>query len=207
MDIDRDGKVLATASADQTVKLWGLGDGQRLDTLGQPEGEMLCVRFAPDGKSIIASGADKQLRVWEIVSKDKPAINPLRLSRYAHEEPVTQLFFRGDRELFSLSEDRSIKLWQLPDLKPLGVVATARDIPTGISKLKGDHRQIMIADYGGTISAVTPPAPSAPAERSTATTAATTRLSQLYQPSANPLTSRRTLRPKSNQTTIFSVRL
>lgn len=180
LDIDRDGKVLATASADQTVKLWGLADGQRLDTLGQPEGEMLCVRFTPDGKSLIASGADKQLRVWDILSKDKPAINPLRLSRYAHEEPVTQMFFRGDRELFSLSEDRTIKLWQLPDLQPLGVVATTRDVPTGIGKLKGGHAQVMIADYSGTISAVTPPARAQASDRSSTTSAA--QLTRLFQP-------------------------
>ncbi len=158
LDIDNSGKMLATASADQTVKLWGLDDGERLDTLGQPEGEMLCVRFLPDGKSLIASGADKQLRLWDIVDKDKPAINPLRFSRYAHEEPVTQIFFRGTTELFSLSEDRTIKLWQLPDLKPIGVVSTMRDVPTGLGKLTNATGQIMIADYAGTVSAVTPPA-------------------------------------------------
>ena len=179
LDIDSEGKVLATASADQTVKLWGLADGLRLDTLGQPEGEMLCVRFLPDGKSLIASGADKQLRVWELLSKDKPTINPLRLSRYAHEESVTQMFFRGNDQLFTLAEDRTIKLWQLPDLKPIGVVSTTRDVPTGIGKLKGRVSQIMIADYSGTISAVTPPvaqSPSSPPE----TTAA--QLARFFQP-------------------------
>ncbi len=81
---------------------------------------MLCVRFSKDGQTLIASGADKQIRMWEIVSKDKPAINPLRTSRYAHEEPITHLFFRGRDELVSLSEDRTVKIWQLPELKPFG---------------------------------------------------------------------------------------
>lgn len=157
LDIDSEGKILATASADQTVKLWGLADGQRLDTLGQPEGEMQCVRFTPDGKSVIASGADKQLRMWQIVSKDKPSINPLRLSRYAHEEAVTQIIFRGNDKLFSLSEDRTVKLWQLPELKPLGVVASMRDVPTGIGVRSKDTQQFLIADYSGTVSSVSLP--------------------------------------------------
>ena len=178
LDIDNEGKVLATASADQTVKLWGLADGQRLDTLGQPEGEMLCVRFLPDGKSLMASGADKQLRIWEILSKDKPVINPLRLSRYAHERSVTQLFFRG-KQLFSLSEDRTIKLWELPDLKPIGVVATTRDVPTGIGKLQGPASQIMICDYSGTVSAVTPPTAKPPVSLPPTTAA---QLARTFQP-------------------------
>ncbi len=182
VDIDSEGKMLATASADQTVKLWGLADGQRLDTLGQPEGEMLCVRFLPDGKSLLASGADKQLRIWQIVSKDKPAINPLRLSRYAHEEPVTQIFFRGQDQLFSLSEDRTIKLWQLPDLKPVGVVSKARDVPTGLGKLSASNSQVMIADYSGTVAAVTPPAP---AGRSSSSRAAASQLTRLFQPAGS----------------------
>ena len=179
LDIDKEGKVLATASADQTVKLWGVADGQRLDTLGQPEGEMLCVRFALDGNSLIASGADKQLRVWQIVSKDKPAINPLRLSRYAHEEPVTQMFFRGNNQLLSLSEDRTVKLWQLPDLKPLGVVATTRDIPVGVGKLGSGARQIMLADYRGTVSSVTPPTVK---ELTVEPNATASQLTRIFQP-------------------------
>ncbi|MCC6510785.1 MAG: hypothetical protein IT423_16895, partial [Pirellulaceae bacterium] len=158
LDIDPEGKVLATASGDQTIKLWGLSNGNRLDTLGQPEGEMLCVRFTPDGRYVLASGADRQLRMWELLSKDQPAINPLRLSRFAHEEPVTQIYFRGVDQIISLSEDRTVKLWQLPDLRPVGVITRCNDVPTGIGKLGADSKQFLVADYRGSLSAVTPPA-------------------------------------------------
>lgn len=167
LDIDGDGKMLATASADQTVKLWGLSDGARLDTLGQPEGEMLCVRFAPDGKHVLASGADRQLRLWEIVSKDRPAINPLRISRFAHEEPVTQIVFRGTDQLVSLSEDRTVKLWALDQLKPLGLITKTGDLPTGVAKCSGDSRQLLVADYSGSLAAVTLPRPREAAESTT----------------------------------------
>ena len=159
LDIDDTGKVLATASADQTVKLWGLADGSRLDTLGQPEGEMLCVRFTPDGRHVLASGADRQLRLWRIVSKDKPAINPLRISRFAHEEPVTQILFRGSDQVISLSEDRSVKLWDLDELRPVGVITKLSDVPTGVAKCAADSKQLLIADYSGSLAAVTPPQP------------------------------------------------
>ncbi|HEX2476567.1 MAG TPA: c-type cytochrome domain-containing protein, partial [Lacipirellulaceae bacterium] len=38
-----DGAVLASASADGTVKVWHVATGERLDTLGQPEGEQRTV--------------------------------------------------------------------------------------------------------------------------------------------------------------------
>lgn len=161
LDIDRSGKVLATASADQTVKLWGMSDGARLDTLGQSEGEMLCVRFTPDDQHVLGSGADRQLRLWEIVSKDRPAINPLRVSRFAHEEPITQIIFRGDSQVVSLSEDRTVKLWQLEQLRPLGLVTKTADVPTGVANCSSDTSQLLIADYSGSLAAVTPPEASA----------------------------------------------
>ncbi len=65
--------------------------------------------------------------------------------------------FACTEQLFSLSEDRTVKLWQLPDLKPIGLVTNTRDVPTGIAKLKGTASQIMVADYSGTVAAVTPP--------------------------------------------------
>ena len=51
-----DGLVLASASADETVKLWHVERGVRLDTLGQPEGEQYAVLFSPDGKFVVAGG-------------------------------------------------------------------------------------------------------------------------------------------------------
>jgi len=52
--------------------------GERLDTLGQPEGEQTTVAFTPDGNSIVAGGADRQLRLWNFVSRQRAEINPLK---------------------------------------------------------------------------------------------------------------------------------
>lgn len=154
LDFDPTGKVLATACADQTVKLWGVHDGQRLDTLGQPEGEMLCVRFTPDGDHILASGADRQLRLWQILSKEKPTINPLRISRFAHEDPVTQLVFRNEQQVISLSHDHTVKLWQVDDLMPLGQIHRSGDVPVGIGGLQANADHVLVADFLGNLATV-----------------------------------------------------
>lgn len=106
------GTVLASASGDQTVKLWQVATGIRLDTLSQPLKEQFCVSFSPDGKNVVAGGVDNRLRVWKFMSAEVPQINPLLIARFAHEGPLVQLAFSKDgTRLVSVSEDRTVKLW------------------------------------------------------------------------------------------------
>lgn len=108
-----DGTLLASASADATCKIWRVRDGERLDTLGQPLKEQYRVIFSPDGKSVAAGGADNRIRVWKLLSREMPRINPVLYSRFAHEGPIVNLAYTADgRSLVSISEDRSIKVWE-----------------------------------------------------------------------------------------------
>ncbi|MDB5387235.1 MAG: translocation protein TolB [Planctomycetaceae bacterium] len=106
------GTVLASASGDQTVKLWQVSTGIRLDTLSQPLKEQYCVTFSPDGQFVVAGGVDNRIRVWKLMSDSVPQINPILYSRFAHEGPLVQLAFSNDgKQLASVSEDRTVKLW------------------------------------------------------------------------------------------------
>lgn len=76
VDFNPTGKILATASGDQTVKLWSVPEGVRLDTLGQPEGEMRCVRFSGDVSRL--RNRDRQIRQW-LVDPSATAGSPMQL--------------------------------------------------------------------------------------------------------------------------------
>jgi hypothetical protein len=105
--------VLASASGDETVKLWSVATGQRLDTLGQPLAEQYAVAFSPDGRYIVAGGADNRVRVWQFVSKEKQQINPLRYARFGHEGAVVRVAFSADGSMLATaSADRAVKLWE-----------------------------------------------------------------------------------------------
>ena len=132
LDFDATSSLIATASADQTVKLWSIA-GERLDTLGQPQGEVLSVRFSPNGNHLFAAGVDRQIRKWQVVSRKEPAINPLLVARFAHEDDVLQIEFMSGDRLISTSVDRTIKLWDTDQLRPLGQLATTSDIPGGVT--------------------------------------------------------------------------
>lgn len=61
MAVDKDAKILATASDDKTVRLWNLPEGTLYTTLRVPIGEHLkgalyAVAMSPDGKTVITAG-------------------------------------------------------------------------------------------------------------------------------------------------------
>jgi len=60
-----DGKRLASASYDQTVKLWDAGTGQEIRTLKGHTDAVHCVAFSPDGKRLASASADKTVKVWD----------------------------------------------------------------------------------------------------------------------------------------------
>ena len=107
-----DGTLLASASADATVKIWHVASGERFDTLSQPQSEQYAVTISPDGRFIFAAGADSRIRKWKLVSVSAPQINPLMISRFAHEGAITKMEMSADgRFLATASENGSIKLW------------------------------------------------------------------------------------------------
>lgn len=129
-----DGRVLVSASADDTCKVWRVADGARLDTLPQPlKAEYACA-FSPDGGSIVAAGADNNLRVWTFVSRDKPAINPPALARFAHEGAIVKLAYSPDGgKLVTLAEDRTVKVWRARDFVELKAWENEPDIASALA--------------------------------------------------------------------------
>src|ERR1700736_2945837 len=58
-----DGKLLATASFDNTVKLWNFAaGGKEILTLSGHTGPVYCVAFSPDGSVLASSSLDQSIR-------------------------------------------------------------------------------------------------------------------------------------------------
>ena len=65
MAFSPDGKRLASASLDKTVKVWDATTGQEILTLKGHTGGVLGVAFSPDGNRLASGGWDGTVKVWD----------------------------------------------------------------------------------------------------------------------------------------------
>ncbi|MGW5282780.1 nSTAND1 domain-containing NTPase [Streptomyces collinus] len=121
-----DGKTLATASYDRTVRLWNVADPARPRPLGKPlTGHTSWVSsavFSPDGHTLASAGDDGTIRLWDVSDPARPI--PLGRPLTGHTGTIYLVAFSPDgRTLASASEDRTVRLWNVADPRraaPLG---------------------------------------------------------------------------------------
>src|SRR5438046_1096049 len=63
-----DGKTLASATWDTTVKLWDLRTGNEQATLKSHRDSVGSVAFNPDGKMLASASDDKTIKVWVVAT-------------------------------------------------------------------------------------------------------------------------------------------
>jgi WD40 repeat protein/tetratricopeptide (TPR) repeat protein len=99
-----DGETLATASQDNTVKLWNR-QGEDLQTLTGHSDEVYSVVFSPDGETLATASEDSTVKLW---SQQGEALQTLS----GHSAGVTSVAFSPDGQtLATASRDKTVKLW------------------------------------------------------------------------------------------------
>jgi WD40 repeat protein len=68
-----DGKILASASHDKTVKFWDVATGKERATLQEHTQAVMSVAFSPDGRMLASAGGSTfgkpgELKVWDIAT-------------------------------------------------------------------------------------------------------------------------------------------
>jgi len=68
-----DGKLVASASDDETVRLWDSATGAARGTLESHSNWVMDVAFSPDGKLVASVSKDKTVRLWDLATGLSPA--------------------------------------------------------------------------------------------------------------------------------------
>jgi tetratricopeptide (TPR) repeat protein len=102
----RDGRQLASASNDGTVKLWDVDSGREVRTLRGHTAAVRSVAFDPGGTRLASAGADGTVRLWDLSGGQE--LHTLR----GHKGPVLSVAFHaGGRSLASSGTDGTVRLW------------------------------------------------------------------------------------------------
>ena len=101
-----DGKILASASYDETIKLWRL-DGSEIRTLRGHTDWVVSIAFSLDSQLLAFASDDNTIKLWKL---DGTEIRTL----IGHSYGVNSVRFSPNGQLLaSASDDKTVKLWKL----------------------------------------------------------------------------------------------
>jgi len=103
--------ILASASADQSIRLWDTLAGKELAILRGHDTEVWGVAFTPDGNNLISSCKDGSIWLWKAVAQTRQ--DP----RMLHSGPIGHFAFLPDgKSLAAVKLSGSVCLWDTTEL-------------------------------------------------------------------------------------------
>ncbi|NEO98434.1 MAG: hypothetical protein F6K58_07115 [Symploca sp. SIO2E9] len=111
VSVSPDGKIIASGSYDQTLRLWK-ADGTLIEEVRAHEDRVLGVSFSPDGQTLATASFDHSVKLWKVDRTGRVQPNPYHTLK-GHDAGVYDVSFSPDGELIATaSRDNTVKLWK-----------------------------------------------------------------------------------------------
>ena len=101
-----DGHWLASASWDNTVRLWDVGTGQERRVFRGHTDAVWGIAFSPDGRRLASGSFDKTVRLWDVAGDDFLELPHPDWVRYA------VAFSPDGRRLATACKDTKVRIWE-----------------------------------------------------------------------------------------------
>jgi WD40 repeat protein/serine/threonine protein kinase/DNA-binding SARP family transcriptional activator len=125
-----DGALLATASRDDTARVWDTATGETILTLTGHENSVRDAVFTADGDFLVTGSSDATMRIWDLTTGETVAVLT------GHERNVYDVALSPEEALLaSASSDSTVKLWNLSW--------------DGETVVTGEPTTIVAGDHGG----------------------------------------------------------
>jgi WD40 repeat protein len=103
-----DGQQVVSASADNTLSIWEVANGQAVRTLQGHTAAVTAVAFSPDGTQLVSASQDGTVRLWDVAS------GATLYTLQGHTDAVNAVAFSPDGgQLASASSDNTLRIWDV----------------------------------------------------------------------------------------------
>ncbi len=139
-----DGSHLATASWDETVKIWSVELGDCVKTLPGHDAWVTSVAFSPDGEMVLAGSAESA-RLWNV--ETGAVARELR----GHEAEVMSVAFSPDGKIIATGGvDQTIVLWDAAAGEIIRTMKGHEDWVTSLA-FSADQRMLVSGSWDGSV--------------------------------------------------------